>query len=101
MLGGTWSSYPHAYQEEFIRDLFYAYTARTAPHARFWPFLAVSGRFSLRRFRADPVLSFRGVPFSLFISQSEHVPRAGEAAAELAGGGAAHERDGGGQGASR
>lgn len=24
VLGGTWSSYPHAYQEEFIRDLFYA-----------------------------------------------------------------------------
>ncbi len=24
VLGGTWASYPHAYQEEFIRDLFYA-----------------------------------------------------------------------------
>eukprot|EP00300_Choanocystis_sp_HF-7_P036824 c52757_g1_i1.p1 GENE.c52757_g1_i1~~c52757_g1_i1.p1 ORF type:complete len:724 (+),score=176.48 c52757_g1_i1:220-2172(+) len=24
ILGGTWSSYPHEYQEEFIRDLFYA-----------------------------------------------------------------------------
>ena len=23
-LGGTWASYPHAYQEEFCRDLFYA-----------------------------------------------------------------------------
>lgn len=24
VLGGTWSSYPHDYQEEFIRDLYYA-----------------------------------------------------------------------------
>ena len=24
VLGGTWTSYPHAYQEEFCRDLFYA-----------------------------------------------------------------------------
>ncbi|KAL1508539.1 hypothetical protein AB1Y20_004638 [Prymnesium parvum] len=24
VLGGTWASYPHAYQEEFCRDLFYA-----------------------------------------------------------------------------
>lgn len=24
VLGGTWSSYPHDYQEEFVRDLFYA-----------------------------------------------------------------------------
>lgn len=24
VLGGTWASYPHAYQESFIRDLFYA-----------------------------------------------------------------------------
>jgi ELP3 family radical SAM enzyme/protein acetyltransferase len=24
VLGGTWSSYPHAYQEEFVRDLFFA-----------------------------------------------------------------------------
>ena len=24
VLGGTWASYPHAYQEEFVRDLFYA-----------------------------------------------------------------------------
>jgi hypothetical protein len=24
VLGGTWSSYPHAYQWEFVRDLFYA-----------------------------------------------------------------------------
>ncbi len=24
VLGGTWASYPHAYQEEFIRDLFFA-----------------------------------------------------------------------------
>eukprot|EP00750_Incisomonas_marina_P032194 INCI8944.1.p1 GENE.INCI8944.1~~INCI8944.1.p1 ORF type:complete len:543 (-),score=80.84 INCI8944.1:1776-3404(-) len=24
VLGGTWSSYPHQYQEEFIRDLFFA-----------------------------------------------------------------------------
>lgn len=24
ILGGTWSSYPHQYQEEFIRDLFFA-----------------------------------------------------------------------------
>lgn len=24
MLGGTWESYPHAYQEAFVRDLFYA-----------------------------------------------------------------------------
>jgi len=24
ILGGTWASYPHQYQEEFIRDLFYA-----------------------------------------------------------------------------
>jgi len=24
VLGGTWSSYPHVYQEEFVRDLFYA-----------------------------------------------------------------------------
>ena len=24
VLGGTWSSYPHEYQEEFIRDIFYA-----------------------------------------------------------------------------
>jgi len=24
VLGGTWTSYPHEYQEEFIRDLFYA-----------------------------------------------------------------------------
>mmetsp|Transcript_2602 Transcript_2602/g.2960 ORF Transcript_2602/g.2960 Transcript_2602/m.2960 type:complete len:676 (+) Transcript_2602:94-2121(+) len=24
ILGGTWASYPHEYQEEFIRDLFYA-----------------------------------------------------------------------------
>lgn len=24
VLGGTWSSYPHEYQEEFVRDLFYA-----------------------------------------------------------------------------
>ena len=23
VLGGTWSSYPHEYQEEFCRDLFY------------------------------------------------------------------------------
>ena len=24
VLGGTWTSYPHKYQETFIRDLFYA-----------------------------------------------------------------------------
>lgn len=24
ILGGTWSSYPHEYQEEFVRDLFFA-----------------------------------------------------------------------------
>jgi len=24
VLGGTWASYPHAYQETFCRDLFYA-----------------------------------------------------------------------------
>ena len=24
VLGGTWASYPHEYQEEFVRDLFYA-----------------------------------------------------------------------------
>jgi ELP3 family radical SAM enzyme/protein acetyltransferase len=24
VLGGTWASYPHAYQEEFVRDLFFA-----------------------------------------------------------------------------
>ena len=24
VLGGTWTSYPHAYQEEFCRDLFFA-----------------------------------------------------------------------------
>jgi len=24
VLGGTWSSYPHSYQESFVRDLFYA-----------------------------------------------------------------------------
>ena len=24
VLGGTWASYPHSYQEEFVRDLFYA-----------------------------------------------------------------------------
>ncbi len=24
VLGGTWASYPHAYQEAFVRDLFYA-----------------------------------------------------------------------------
>jgi histone acetyltransferase (RNA polymerase elongator complex component) len=24
VLGGTWTSYPHAYQEAFVRDLFYA-----------------------------------------------------------------------------
>ncbi|CAN0455124.1 unnamed protein product, partial [Discosporangium mesarthrocarpum] len=24
VLGGTWSEYPHSYQREFCRDLFYA-----------------------------------------------------------------------------
>lgn len=32
VLGGTWSSYPHSYQESFIRDLFYA--ANTFPQTK-------------------------------------------------------------------
>eukprot|EP00939_MAST-03C_sp_MAST-3C-sp1_P005141 g5141.t1 len=35
VLGGTWSSYPHSYQETFVRDLFYAantFWDRQHPH---------------------------------------------------------------------
>lgn len=31
VLGGTWASYPHAYQEEFCRDLFYGTPGPAAP----------------------------------------------------------------------
>ena len=34
VLGGTWASYPHAYQEEFVRDLFYAANTFGTRHAR-------------------------------------------------------------------
>ena len=63
VLGGTWASYPHAYQETFVRDLFFAAntvgfrTASPDPRATSAPLgraRALGGRPRRRRVRIAP-----------------------------------------------